>query len=395
MSDQQEQPGAHTGRHASWLELFFDLVVVVAVAQLAHRLQGHEGSPGWYDVLVFVVLYFSVWLVWSSFTMYANVAAEKTRQRSMLVGMLGIAVMAVAIPEATGEHSTLFAAAFIFTRVAGMRTWGTARQILTSWPVAQNSAGLVPWIVSLWMDQPTQLILWTVGLAVDLWFSFGTTRDPDELMERFKKRADEQFQRNQRRLLRGGGGQPEVMPQYSAASLDAEHLGERLGLFVIIVLGEAMLQVVTAASEGEWDARLIAVGAAGFGLLIGVWWLTFQYGFGERPDLPPRLLMPAHFLLTAAIAVVAAGLGVLTQHAHGHTEAGGRWLLCAGLATYLAISAILAARPKTLWIAGLIVAAAVGLAPLGGLLPPWLFAWSLTACVGAQVLYLRQFARTD
>ncbi|WP_347701732.1 low temperature requirement protein A [Nonomuraea sp. B12E4] len=26
-------------RHASWLELFFDLVVVVAVAQLAHRLE--------------------------------------------------------------------------------------------------------------------------------------------------------------------------------------------------------------------------------------------------------------------------------------------------------------------------------------------------------------------
>ncbi|GAB3421318.1 low temperature requirement protein A [Flindersiella endophytica] len=391
MSEQPEPSEGPSGRHASWLELFFDLVVVVAVAQLAHRLQGHEGSPGWQDVLVFAVLYFAVWLVWSSFTMYANVAAEKTRQRSMLIGMLGIAVMAVAIPEATGERSTLFAAAFVFTRVAGMRTWGTVRQILTSWPVAQNSAGLVPWIISLWMDQPTQLYLWAFGLAIDLWFSFGATRDPDELIKRFQKREEDQFRRNQQRLRRGDA--PEIMPQYSAASLDAEHLGERLGLFVIIVLGEAMLQLVTAASEGAWDNRLVAVGAAGFGLLVGVWWLTFQYGFGEKPDLPPRLLMPAHFLLTAAIAVVAAGLGVLTQHAHGHTEASGRWLVCAGLAIYLAISAILSARVKSLWIALLIVGAAVALAPLGGLVPPWLFAWGLAACVGAQVLYLRRFAR--
>jgi low temperature requirement protein LtrA len=64
VSEQQERGG----RHASWIELFFDLVVVVAVAQLAHRLQGHEGSPGWSDVLVFAVLYFAVWLVWASFT---------------------------------------------------------------------------------------------------------------------------------------------------------------------------------------------------------------------------------------------------------------------------------------------------------------------------------------
>jgi low temperature requirement protein LtrA len=41
-------------RHATWLELFFDLVIVVAVAQLAHLL--HDG-PGLREVFLFVVLY--------------------------------------------------------------------------------------------------------------------------------------------------------------------------------------------------------------------------------------------------------------------------------------------------------------------------------------------------
>lgn len=49
---------------ASWLELFFDLVVVVAVAVLAERL--HEDSgPG--NVLLVVMLHLAVWLVWVSF----------------------------------------------------------------------------------------------------------------------------------------------------------------------------------------------------------------------------------------------------------------------------------------------------------------------------------------
>jgi low temperature requirement protein LtrA len=53
-------------RHASWLELFFDLVVVVAVAQLAHQL---EGEPDLRDAGLFVVLFYAVWSVWTSFTL--------------------------------------------------------------------------------------------------------------------------------------------------------------------------------------------------------------------------------------------------------------------------------------------------------------------------------------
>jgi low temperature requirement protein LtrA len=65
-------------RHATWLELFFDLVVVAAVAQLAHLLHDRPGAE---DVFLFAVLYFAMWSVWTSFTLYANVAGALTRQR--------------------------------------------------------------------------------------------------------------------------------------------------------------------------------------------------------------------------------------------------------------------------------------------------------------------------
>lgn len=34
-------------RHASWLELFFDLTAVAGVAQLAHLLHGSPGGTMW------------------------------------------------------------------------------------------------------------------------------------------------------------------------------------------------------------------------------------------------------------------------------------------------------------------------------------------------------------
>ncbi|MBN6057430.1 low temperature requirement protein A, partial [Nonomuraea sp. RK-328] len=48
-------------RHASWLELFFDLVVLVAVARLAHRLQ----HPTWANGLgvVALLLLVALWRV--------------------------------------------------------------------------------------------------------------------------------------------------------------------------------------------------------------------------------------------------------------------------------------------------------------------------------------------
>jgi Bacterial low temperature requirement A protein (LtrA) len=76
-------------RHASWLELVFDLVVIAAVAQLADRRL--RGDPSNADVGLCIVLYVAVWLVWTSFMLYANVSATRIRQQSMLLAMAGIA----------------------------------------------------------------------------------------------------------------------------------------------------------------------------------------------------------------------------------------------------------------------------------------------------------------
>ncbi|MGH3761609.1 low temperature requirement protein A [Actinophytocola sp.] len=97
-------------RHASWLELFFDLVVVVAVSQLAHLLHGDaHHAPGALDIVTFFALYLAIWLVWTTFMLYANVVADRVRVPTVFLGMAGFAVLAASIPEVLTERADLFA----------------------------------------------------------------------------------------------------------------------------------------------------------------------------------------------------------------------------------------------------------------------------------------------
>ncbi|MFI9063900.1 low temperature requirement protein A [Streptomyces sp. NPDC053429] len=52
---------AEVERHASWLELFFDLIAVAGVAQLASLLRG---APGHGEVLLYCLLNLAFWTAW-------------------------------------------------------------------------------------------------------------------------------------------------------------------------------------------------------------------------------------------------------------------------------------------------------------------------------------------
>ncbi|HEY9905513.1 MAG TPA: low temperature requirement protein A, partial [Candidatus Sericytochromatia bacterium] len=56
-------------RHATWLELFYDLVFVVAIAELAHNLEGDTSLSGFFG---FVFLFIPIWWCWVGTTFYAT-----------------------------------------------------------------------------------------------------------------------------------------------------------------------------------------------------------------------------------------------------------------------------------------------------------------------------------
>jgi low temperature requirement protein LtrA len=106
------------------LELFFDLVFVLAIAELAHYLHDHLTVGGF---LGFAFLFLPVWLVWSNFSYYADLfdVDGSLHRVMMLVTMLFSISLAVNINVALDGGSAGFAASYVALRVllVGLYAW--------------------------------------------------------------------------------------------------------------------------------------------------------------------------------------------------------------------------------------------------------------------------------
>ncbi|KAF0847137.1 low temperature requirement protein A [Nocardia caishijiensis] len=322
-------------RRASWTELFFDLVAVAGIGQLTHLL--HRG-PSLGEFGLYVVLYLAFWVVWACVTVYSNVAGEQARTTMVFGCMFGLCVMMAAVDGLPGEHAAVFAGIYVLVRIVSGMVWRRG-QVVVDWPIAQIGAGTVPWVVSLWVPAPWKFVLWAVGLAIDLWIMFAVDGE---------RRMVDAERRMRARLRRGRAprGHPRFTPpKLQALHADSPHLGERLGQFLIIVLGEGVISVIAAVSTEDWTVPVAVIGVCAFLSLLAMWALTLRFGFVPRmmeqtdaaSPLPLPRLMAMHCTLSAAVATVAAGLGLVAAHPSGHLPVGVGWVLCGGAAAYFLV----------------------------------------------------------
>ena len=197
-------------RHASWAELFFDLVAVAAVASLAHVL---ATELDWASLGLYAVLFLAVWLAWTTFMLYGNVAGSRTHVLRLLIGMFGLGVMAASVPgvahtlldgghEEPPPRSRSFAVAYIVTRVYGAQSWRRG-EVLLDFPVAQHTFGVLPWVISLWTHPPVTVALWALGVALDLWLVLVVSGD--DMLERYSSRMEQLNARGAKALERSAG----------------------------------------------------------------------------------------------------------------------------------------------------------------------------------------------
>ncbi|MBH8572437.1 low temperature requirement protein A [Nostocaceae cyanobacterium CENA369] len=306
-------------RRATWLELFYDLVFVVAVSQLAHNFTEDISFSGWVG---FVVLFIPIWWSWIGTTYYANRFDSDDVIRRLLVGlhMLAAAAMAINIHHGLGESSPGFAISYALGRVvliveyirAGMHI-PTARPLTTRYAIGFAIAAFL-WLISAFIPVPWRFVLWGLGIIID--FSTPLTA--------------RQFQLK-------------LLPH-------ASHLPERFGLFTMIVLGEAIIAVIEGVSEQKWD--ILTVFAAIFGLIIAfsLWWIYFDNLGGtpiQRAKTQGQVGIVNLWLYThlpLVIGITAAGVGVeqiLLSKATLALPDERRWLICGSVAICLSAIGIL------------------------------------------------------
>ena len=323
------EEGADTSeeRHASWLELFFDLLFVAIVAQLAQGLVGHATGL---RVLQVGGLFFAAWWVWVSFTYFSDVLEEEdpVHRVWVLATMACLTVMGGGVGAALQGHPTLFALGSGLSRLIRPVQWRFVTGGAAGWrALLPYLAAATLWLVSAPVPPPWCYGMWAVALAA-------------EIAPVFAGAATDTARR-------------------ARAAIDAAHLVERFGLFVIIVLGEGIAQVVAAlGASSSPRASAVLTGLAAFALLAVVWWLYFDFGSAAalavlrtRPaDLYPLVrdsLAIGHFLLVGGLLVASAGLGEAVKAAvAGHAaDPSATGLICGGLLVYLANNAVLGMGP--------------------------------------------------
>ncbi|MET0496107.1 MAG: low temperature requirement protein A [Actinoplanes sp.] len=356
----EEPQDTRTERHASWAELFFDLVAVAGVAALAHVLGPELDAAA---LGLYALLFLALWLSWTTFMLYGNVAAGQTRVLRLMVGMFGLGVMAASVPGVAHtvlEHGNdtlalnVFAIAYIATRLYGSKSWQRGA-VLLDFPVVQYSAGLLPWFASLWADEHWKLALWAAGVGLDLLLIL--VLSGSRILQRVQSylSAPERTRRRSRSRARPDGTEPVI----HGVSVDSAHLSERLGLFVIIVLGESVVQIVAAASETRYDLGLLATAIASFVLLAGMFGLSVVFGYAGLPHLragriPARAALGLHCLVTGVVATIAVPLSMVVRHGSDPLPEHGRWLLCGAVAAYFTLGVVTGVashssdRPRTI-----------------------------------------------
>jgi low temperature requirement protein LtrA len=307
-------------RRATYFELFFDLVYVFAVTQLSHHLLA---DLTWSGAAQTAFLLLAVYWAWNYTAWMANwFDPEVTAVRLVLAFvMLASLLMAVAIPEAFGDHGLLLAASYCALQlvrnafVVAVTPPGpfnrNFRQIL-GW-----SALSVPfWVAGALVEGGARWGWWLAALAIDL---------AAPLV---------------RYWLPGMGRTPLVQWE-----IDPGHFAERFQLFVIIVLGESIVVTGATASDVGLDAGVVVALGCAFLSTVALWWLYFGQTATSamrriaEDALPGQTGRDAytylHLPIVAGILLAAVGDELVVAHPDDPLHTAGALVALGGPALYL------------------------------------------------------------
>lgn len=306
-------------RRATWLELFYDLVFVAAIAEVAHNLHGHLSLTGF---LGYVLLFVPIWWSWVGATFYATrFDTDDLGHRLLtLLQMVAIAVLAVNVHDGLGKSSDDFALSYVTVRaililqylIAGY--YVVAARALTNWYIRGFSIAAAIWFVSVFVPVPWRFALWVLALIID----FSTPLTAGQLVAK-------------------------IPPSFS-------HIPERVGLFTIIVLGEAVMSVVKGVAQLQWGIASALVALLGMSIAFSLWWIYFDSVDGS----PLRAMQVGNMKigltwlyshLPLALGIAATGVGVEYIVVSSKTEiilpSAERWLLCGSVAICLIFLAVI------------------------------------------------------
>ncbi len=275
------------GERVTPLELFFDLVFVLALTQCTALI---SRTPTWEGLLKGLLVFGMLWWSWGGYAWLTSVVdpEEGAVRLVMFAAMAAFLVAALCVPGAFGSEALLFACSYAAVRGAHIALFLIASR--DDEPLRHSVLGLAAstaigtglLFVAAFTSGALQLGLWGLALVLD-------TGGP---------------------YLFGIDGW----------KLVPGHFAERHGAIVIIALGEAIVAIGVGATA---TIRPSVVLVALLGVVIAgtMWWAYFDVGAivaarrlakaapgRERNEIARDSYSYLHFPMVAGIALVAVGI---------------------------------------------------------------------------------------
>src|SRR5437588_2902949 len=275
------------GEQVTPLELFFDLVFVLAITQCTQLMSNH---PTWGGRAKGLLVLGILWWSWVGYAWLTSVVdpEEGAVRGVMFAAMAGLLVAALCVPKAFGHLGLTFALAYAVVRAAHIGLFVLAsrdepqlrRSVVGL--AASTAVGVGILVGASFLHGAAQVGLWGLALALDMAgpYFFGA--------EGWK-----------------------LMPA---------HFAERHGLIVIIALGESIV-AIGVGSRSEIGAGVVSAAVLGVVVTAALWWVYFDvtaivagrrlaraHEGRERNEIARDSYSYLHFPMVAGIAMLAVGL---------------------------------------------------------------------------------------
>jgi low temperature requirement protein LtrA len=295
------------------LELFFDLVFVFAITQVTGYL---SADPTWMRLLEGLAILVLLWWAWSCFAWLGNTAAsDEGAFRVVLLGAMGaMLIAAIALPHAFGRDALAFGIAYCVVRLLHIAAYAvlaradpTLRRVVIVLGRQMVPVGLLLVVAGL-VEGDARTACWALAIALDL------------------------------------GGL--LVQGVEGWRVQAGHLAERHGLFIIIALGESIVALGVGAEGHALDAGLITAVLLGVATAAALWWAYFdvvalvaERRFRRATGLERVLIARdsytyLHLPMVAGIILFALGAKKTLAHVGDPLEAVPAVGLCGGVALY-------------------------------------------------------------
>ena len=313
--------GARESSRVLPIELFFDLVYVLAITQMTYHLLENLTVRGAAQTLLLLL---AVWLSWINIVWITNYFDLRARPVTLtLIGLMLVSlIVSSSLPEAFDGRGATAAAAFVIllagpaalalVAVGRDHALGVVFERVMVWCAMAGLLGIPGALV----EGDGRIIIWAAGallVYVAMWLGFPLPRLGHSHTTDY--------------------------------TINGEHMAERCLLFVTIALGESI--IITGSNFGELptSTERSAALVMAFAGSAAIWWIYFDRGAEAGREIisaasdPGRLGLIAytycHLPIVAGIIVAAAGDEIAIAHPGQEVSTGEAALILGGPALYL------------------------------------------------------------